>query len=150
MANFQDILSKPSASIETPKALPVGTYLCIIDGQPEFAKIGKNQTDCINFSLKPVQAQPDVDQEQLQAALNVNGAVSALADKKIRHRLFVTEESVWRLKKFLDDCGVEEGTKSLGERIPESMGKQVLVTMGHRASDDGTQIFGEVKQTAKV
>lgn len=150
MANFQDILSKPSASIEAPKALPVGTYLCIVDGQPEFAKIGKNQTDCINFSLKPVQAQGDVDQTQLQAALNVNGAISALADKKIRHRLFVTEDSVWRLKQFLDNCGVEEGSKSLGERIPEVMGKQVLVTMGHRASEDGTQIFGEVKATAKV
>lgn len=151
MANFQDILSKPAANIEPPKPLPVGTYLCIIDGQPEFAKIGKEQTDCLNFKLKPIQAQPDVDQTALQEALVVNGAPSALGDKSIRHRLFITEASIWRLKQFLvDHLGIEQGTKSLGELIPESQGRQVLVTLGHRASDDGQQVFTEVKATAKV
>lgn len=150
MASFQDILSKPAASIEPPKALPVGTYLCIIDGQPEFTKVGKNQTDALKIGFKPVQAQPDVDQEQLQSALSVNGAVSALADKKINQNYFITENAVFRLKALMEHCGIELGTKPLGELIPELMGKQVLVTMGHRASDDGQMIFGEVKGTAKV
>ncbi len=150
MANFQDILSKPSASIEAPSALPAGTYLCIIDGQPEFVKVGKNQTDAVKVVLKPVQAQPDVDQEALQKALVVNGAVSALQDKKINQNYFITEAAVWRLKDFLDNCGVDEGTKTLGERIPDLMGKQVLISLGHRSSDDGKQVFNEVKGSAKV
>lgn len=156
MANFQDILSKPSAAIEAPKALPPGTYLCIVEGQPAFSKVGQNQTDVVDFILKPMQAQGDVDADALAACLAVKDAAGnvigakPLADRKIRHRLFVTEDSVYRVKNFLDHCDVEEGTRSLGERIPMAMGKQVLATMGHKSSNDGTQIYGEVKSTAKV
>lgn len=147
MANFQDVLNKPASAIEAPKPLPVGTYLAIVDGQPEFAKIGKDQTDCLNFKLKLLQAQPDVDPASLSETLN--GA--SLADKSITHRLFITEAAVWRLKQFLvDHLGIEEGTSTLGELIPQAMGRQVLVTLGHRASADGQQIFTDVKATAKV
>lgn len=146
MASFQEILNKPAASVEPPSPLPVGTYLCIVDGQGEYKKMGKNNTDVLELSLKPIQPQPDVDQEALATALKDK----SLQDKPIRHRLFITDDAVWRLRKFIEDCGIEVGTRSLGELVMELPGKQVLVTMGHRASDDGTQIFGEVKNTAKV
>jgi len=146
MANFQDVLNKPATDVKPPEPLPPGTYLCIVDGPGEFAKIGKNQTDCINWKLKPMQAQPDVD----QAALTQSLQGKTLQEKTIRHRSFITEESVWRLKEFLSHLGIEEGSKTLGEMIPEAPGHQVLVTVGHRASEDGTQVFQEVKSTAKV
>lgn len=145
MSNLTDILNRPTTNIEPPKPLPPGTYLCIVDGQPEIAKIGKNNTDCVNFSLKVIQAQPDVDQEALANALGT----SALSDKKIRHRLFLTDESLWRMKQFLvDHLGLPDAT--IGQLLPESMGKQVLVNIGHRPNEDGTQVFTEVKSTAKV
>lgn len=146
MPSFQDVLNKPAADVKAPSPLPVGTYLCLVDGPGEFGKIGQKQTDCINWKLKPMQAQDDVNQADLATALN--GA--ALQDKVIRHRSFITEESVWRLKQFLEHLGIEEGSKSLGEMIPEAQGKQVLATVGHRTSEDGTQVFQEVKATAKV
>src|SRR5688572_19943486 len=98
MASFQELLSKNSAEVKPPKPLPPGSYLCIVSGQPEFAKIGAQQTDCINFPLQPVQALEDVDQDQLQVALD--GA--ALNEKKINYRLFVTDAALWRLTKFLE------------------------------------------------
>lgn len=152
MANFQDILQKTSAEVEAPKAMPVGTYLCIIDGPPEITKRGKNGTECIIFKMKPMQAQGDVSQEELQAFLKGR----SLSEFKIENVLWGTndpakEDNVkWRLKQFLDNCGIEEGTKSLGERVSEAMGKQVLINMGARPSEDGTQIFAEVKGSAKV
>lgn len=146
MSNFTDILNKPAASIEAPKPLPVGTYLCLVDGPGEMGKIGKDQTDCVNFKLKCAQAQPDVDQAQLVEALK--GA--SLQDKTIRHRLFITEAAAFRLRKFLEDCGIEAGTKSLGEMISEAPGHQVMVTLGHRSSDDGQMVYMEVKDTAKI
>jgi len=146
MANFQDVLNKPATDVKPPEPLPPGTYLCIVDGPGEFAKIGQKQTDCINWKLKPMQAQPDVDQAALTQALQGK----TLQEKMIRHRSFITEESVWRLKEFLAHLGVEEGSKTLGEMLPEAPGRQVLVTVGHRASEDGTQVFQEVKSTAKV
>jgi hypothetical protein len=142
--NFQDILNKPIDQIEAPKALPMGTYLCLVDGQPEQTTIGKNNTPCINFNLKPVQA-VKVDDAELQKVLNGK----ALQDMKIRHRLFVTADAAYRLKSFLiDTLGIDP--KPIIQMLPESMGKQLYVDLGHRSSDDGTQIFNDVKGTAKV
>ena len=147
MASFQDVLNKPAAEIEPPKALPVGTYLCLVNGQPEITQRGKNNNYCAIFKLKPVQAQQDVDQSALSETLKGAG----LGDKNINHTLWITDDAAWRLDQFLaEHLGIDKGTKTLGEMIPEAMGKQVLVTLGHRASDDGKQVFAEVKGTARV
>jgi hypothetical protein len=146
MANFQDILNKPADQIEAPKPLPVGTYVVLVEGQPEHKQMGKNNTDCFEFPLKFLQAGPDVDQQALLE--NLNG--KSLQDRKLKHRLFVTDDAVWRLKQFLEHLGIEIGSRGLGECIPESMGRQVMLTIGHRASDDGQQVFMDVKGTAKV
>jgi hypothetical protein len=99
----------------------------------------------VNFNLKPVQAGKDVDQAQLKEVLNGD----ALQDKKIRHRLFITNDSKHRLKKFLvDDLGVEPS--NFRQMIPESMGKQVMVTLTHQSSADGTTVYTNVKSTARV
>ena len=80
MANFQDILNKPIDDIKAPSALPTGTYLCLIDGQPEHGPVGKKETPAAIFNFKPMQAMTDVDPQLLQTALDG----SSLADKKIR------------------------------------------------------------------
>src|SRR5262249_40174387 len=101
---FSEILSMTLEEIETPKALPIGTYLCIVKGQPEITQIGPNKTNCVIFNLEPVQAGTDVDQSQLREVLNGE----ALLDRKIVHRMFVTDKSKHRIKKFLaDDLGID-------------------------------------------
>lgn len=151
--NFTDVLSKPAAEVIPPRPLPVGTYLAIVDGQPEITKVGKNQTDCINFHMKLMQAQGDVDQAALVEALNGK----ALADYKVKHTLWGTNdpskiETVrYFITEFLsNDLGIEKGDRTIGQMLPEAMGKQVLLTIGHRPSEDGKIIYLEVKGTAKV
>jgi hypothetical protein len=120
----------------------------MVDGQPEFVKVGQNQTDAVNFNIKLLQAMK-VDDDQLDEYLNG----SSLSDKHIRHRLFLTKDAVYRLKKFLvNDLGIEfdEGKTSVGAAIPEAMGKQFVLELGHQSSQDGQQIFNVVKSTAKV
>ena len=147
MASFQDVLNKPAAEIEPPKALPVGTYLCLVDGQPEITQRGKNNNYCAIFKLKIAQAQPDVDQQALQETLKGG----SLQDKRLNHTLWITDDAAWRLDQFLaEHLGIEKGKKTLGEMVPEAAGRQVYVTIGHRASEDGKQIYAEVKNTAKV
>jgi hypothetical protein len=146
--SFQEILNQPLSEIEAPKAAPIGTYLGMVDGQPEFVKVGQNQTDAVNFNIKLLQA-VKVDDNQLSEYLNG----SPLSDKHIRHRLFLTKDSRYRVKQFLvDHLGIQfdEGKTSLGQAIPEAMGKQVILELGHRSSQDGTQIYNEVKSTAKA
>jgi hypothetical protein len=145
MANFMDILNQPADDIKVPQALPTGTYLCIIDGQPEITKVGKKETDAVIFSFKPVQPTEDVDQQALQTALDG----SALADKKIRYTMWGTPDAAYRIKNFLvDHLGIP--STSLGQMIPQAMGKQVLVNIGHRTDGNPPQIYMDVKSTAKA
>lgn len=147
MPSFQDILNTPATEIKPPEALPIGTYLAIVDGQPELAQRGKNNNNCAIFKLKPIQAQPDVDQQLLMQSLNG----SSLQDKVIYHTLWLTDDSKWRCMQFLaDHLGIEKGKKTLGEMIPEAMGKQVLVTLSHYTTQDGKRVGHQVKDTAKV
>jgi hypothetical protein len=143
--SFEDILNQPLADIEAPKALPIGTYLGIIDGQPEFVKLGQNQTDAVQMNIKPIKA-IKVDEKQLSEVLN--GA--ALSDKRIRHRVFITQDSKHRLKQFLvDHLGISADIP-VKQGIAEAMGKQLVVELGHQSSTDGTQVFNTVKSTANV
>jgi len=143
--SFQDILNQPLSEIEAPKAAPVGTYLGLIEGQPEFVKLGQNQTDAVQMNIKPIKA-IKVDEKQLSEVLN--GA--ALSDKRIRHRVFITQDSKHRLKQFLvDHLGISADIP-VKQGIAEAMGKQLVVELGHQSSTDGTQVFNTVKSTANV
>jgi hypothetical protein len=142
--SFQDILSE-TAIAEPPAALPVGEYLAIVDGPAEITEVGKNNYKAAIFNMKPIQAQSTVDQSALLEALNG----SSLQDKKIRYTMWLTPDARWRLDAFLGHLGVKEGI-SRGERIAEAMGKQVLITVGHRTGNDGKQVFADIKSTAKV
>jgi len=147
MASFESILDKPVDAIKPPEALPVGTYLCIVDGPGEYVKVGKNDTPAFRVAFKPLQAQADVDQEKLAEILNGQ----ALNDKKINANFFVTDAASYRLKDFcIDSLGIEGTGKSLRQVASEIQGKQVLVNLGHRASDDGKAIYNEVKSYARV
>ena len=145
--SFEQLLKTPLEDFKAPQALPPGTYLCIVDGQPEFVEVGQKQTKAVNFMLKPISPGPDVDERQLKEILDGE----PLQDKKIRHRLFMTKDSMHRLGKFLNnDLGIAFNGRSAEELIPESMGKQVYAKIAHTASQDGTQIYMNVTSTAKV
>lgn len=145
-ASFQDILNTTASDIKPPKALPAGDYICVVDGQPEITKIGQKQTNAVIFSLKPMQAKESVNKDLLIEALDGK----ALQDKKIRHTVFVTPDSKYRIKQFLvDHLGLDKDT-AIGQLIPQAMGRQVVVNVGHKASEDGTTVYQEVKATAHV
>jgi hypothetical protein len=144
--SFKEILDMQLTEIKSSQALPVGTYLCKVWGQPDIGQVGKNQTDCVTFTLKVLQAQPDVDETQLADVINGG----ALSDRTITHRMFVTDRSKHRIKKFLvDDLGLDP-TQSLREAINEAMGKDVLVRLTHQIGQDQQTIFENVLSTARV
>jgi hypothetical protein len=144
MSNFQEILNKPSTSIEKPKPVPVGTYLGLVTGQPRFDKSKQKQTDFVEYTVKLLQPREDVNQDDLLAMGGLDG-------KTMRLTYYITDDATWRLKQFLvEHLGIEEGSKTLGQMIPEAMGKQVYVTVSHQASQDGTAVYANASGTAKV
>ena len=140
--DFSKILSKQADQIEKPKPLPVGTYLCNNPQLPKFIGVGKNETPCAEFGLVILAPQEDVAAEDVQAYGEVRG-------KNIRHRMFLTEGTEFRTKEELVNAfGVQEEGMSLGQMFNETINRQVLVTIKHRPSDDGMNMYHEVEKLA--
>lgn len=139
--DFSKILGKQAEAIEKPKPLPIGTYLCNNPKLPDFKAIGKNETPAAEFGLV-ILAPVEVDMQELQEYGEIKG-------KNIRHRMFLTEGTEYRTKEELVNAfGVEEAGKTLGQLFNETINKQVIVTIRHRPSDDGTEIYHEVEALA--
>jgi len=151
-ADFSAILERAPSEVERPKALPTGTYLVVVKGQPQFDKSTKKQTPFAKFNLGFLQALEDVDEEELEQALtSAEGTKTALTEKSINHTLYLTENSAWRLDEFLEHCGIElDGKKSRSQMIEETPGCQLLISIKHRASEDGQSVFAEIGKTAKA
>jgi hypothetical protein len=116
----------------------------IVDGQPIYAQAGAKETHCVDFNLKPIQAL-DVDPNQLAKALNGG----PLSDKRIRHRLFITPDSVHRLKRFLlNDLGIAPTT--ISQMVSEAPGKEGIVKITHQHSKNSDAVYMNVESTEKV
>lgn len=140
--NFGALLDRPAADIERPKPLPQGSYTCVVKGLPRYDKSSKKHTEFVEFTLQPLTAGDDVDQEDL-------AAMGGIMNKTIRATYYVTEDSLWRLKKFLEDLGIEE-SGSLRSMIDEAPGRQVIAYMKHEGSDDGQAVYAKLSNTAPV
>ena len=142
-ANFGSILDVDPDLILPPKLLPVGTYLCLVQGLPRLDKSSKKQTEFVEFTLKVLEAYKDVDADELEE-------IGGIVDKTIKATYYLTPDSTIFLKNFLfNDLGLEnEG--SLRPSLEKAMGNEVLATVRHEPSQDGTRMFARVGSTAPV
>lgn len=142
--NFAEILGKQSESIEKPKPLPVGDYIMLNPKLPEFKGIGKNETPAAVFSFTVVAPTESVDQDQLAEYGEYKG-------KTQRWNAFLSEASLFRTKEQICEAfGIEEAGKTLGVIFNETINQQIIVSIGHRPSEDGTDIYAEVTGIAHV
>lgn len=143
--NFASILDMPAAEIKRPAAMPVGSYVAVVQGLPRFDKSTKKGTDYAEFTLKFLQAGEDVDAEAL-------AAIGGLADKSIKHTFYLTEKSAYRLTEFLtEDLQIEnDGSKTVRELVDESPSRQCVVVIKHVASEDGKSVYANIASTAAV
>lgn len=145
MSTFQEILTRPSSDTEKPKPLPVGTYLAMVKGQYEKVT-AKTGTEGVKFTLQLLAADEDVDETALAECLKGK----PLSSRELKNTFWVTEDSAWRLGKFLEDLGFEPGAASYEQMMAAAPGQQVKVHLKHRASDDGSSVFAEISSTAPV
>lgn len=140
--NFGALLDKAPSEVERPKPLPEGQYLWVIQGLPEFGKSSKKQTEFAAFTLKCLQAGPDVDPDQL-------AEMGGIADKTTKATFYITEGSLYRLKDFLEYCGIEKGP-SLRAMIEEAQNCQVVGYIRHEPSNDGESVFARCDKFASA
>lgn len=148
MSSFQEILNKPSEDIKPPKPLPVGTYLCVVDGMPEIKQMGKAGNSAAILKYKFMQPQPDVDQKDLMEVLTEAG--KSLQEFSVPENLWLTDAAAFRAKDRLISLGVSSEGKTLGQMLNEVAGHQGYVSISHRPSEDGKTFFMEVKNVATV
>jgi hypothetical protein len=141
MPSFEEILNMPASEIKPPKAFPVGTYHCIVDGIPSHEKSTQRGTDSFQFKFKIIGPYKDVD-PAAAAEAQVQGAI-------ILQDFYVTDKATWRLVEMLKDH-LDIPETNLKEMISQAPNKQLLVTLRHEASPDGKRVFHRVASTAHV
>jgi hypothetical protein len=142
--SFGALLNTPPSETERPKPLPQGSYTAMVQGLPRMDKSAKKQTEFVEFTLKLLSANEDVDEEEL-------AAMGGLADKTIKDTYYLTDNSLWRLKDFLINCGIDvDNAESYSVALEETPGKQIGVFIKHEASQDGTSVFARVGKTFVV
>ncbi len=140
--NIASLLDRPTDDVKPPPLLPVGSYLTILQGLPESIESSKKKTPGLRFLHKIVAPLDDVDPDAL--ALIENGVTG----KVIRNDMWVTEESLFMLKQFLGDCGIELEGKSLMACVDETPNREIVIVIKHDVIGDGDRFIAKVGRTA--
>lgn len=142
--NFSDILDQPISEAEKPKPLPVGSYVCAVQTPPRMDASSQKGTKFVEFTLKVLKPSDDVDTDELKA----QGGIGA---RTLRTTYYLTDGAKWRLRKFIEDCGVDfDEDATFSEGIASLSGAQVIAIVEHTPSKDGSQLFANVKDTMPV
>ncbi len=146
--NFASVLDMPMDSIEKPKPLPAGSYICVIAGLPTFGESTKKKTKFAEFTYNVVGLGPDFEgDEEKQAAIEEMGGFQG---KTIRDTYYLTPDAAYRLKEMLTNAGVETEGRTMNECIADSPNQQLLVNIKHEPSQDGTKVYANVSGTAPI
>lgn len=138
--NFGSLLDTKADDVERPKARPEGSYLFVVKGMPRMDKSSKKQTEFVEFTLACVKAGNDVDEEMLKEA-------GGIADWTTRATYYLTDGALWRLKDFLESCGITVEGRTLREALDDTPNCQVGGYIKHEPSQDGETIFARLGKT---
>jgi hypothetical protein len=142
MADFNAILNKGVEEAERPKPLPAGTYRAKIEGH-EFGESRQKGTPYCRVRLNPIEAQDDVDGEQLDEVLKQTDG--DLSKKLVSSDFYLTEQAMWRLREFMENTlGIKTSGRTFAETIPEMDGMTCLVSITHQSSQDGKETYANV------
>ncbi len=142
--NFGSLLDEAPTEVDRPKPLPEGSYLWRVTGMPRYDKSSKKGTEFTEFTLTCIAAGEDVDHEALAEMGGIEG-------KTQRATFYHTEDSIYRLDEFHENCGLDiEEAKSRRQRNEDCVNAEVGGYIRHEASQDGTTIFARIGRTFKA
>ncbi len=148
--SFESILDTPADAVERPKPGPAGTYSVIVRGMPEHGVSTLKKTPFVRFTYVFQAAGEDVDEDELKEWLtDKNGNVTALNSRSIKDTYYTTTDALWRLTDTLENMGISLDDKTVRAALDETPNSALNILVSHRASEDGTQVFAEVKRVLK-
>ena len=152
--NFADALDTKISDIEPPVMLPQGTYTWTVFKTPkvEQLKSAKGEWDVVNFPIRAVSAENDVDADELAEFGDLKAAINRISF------MFSTDpddennrkETMDRMVKFMSDTlGVESNDDTtVKEQLANSVNHQFMALATWRP--DGDRTFIDVKNYSAV
>lgn len=152
---FTDALDRSLENIKRPPNPPVGHYVMQVKKHPEnssFEARNSGKTfDRLEFTLVIVEAKDDVDPEELEEYGDPAGFAlrkSFLFDNDDDNAY---EKSLYNLRRFLEQLGVQASGESLSEALAQSVGAQCIGELKHRAdNEDAEVIYAELGRTSAL
>lgn len=123
MANFSELLDKPLDDVKRPPSLPAGTYGAIIK-QFEPTESGEKKTPGIKFHFHNLSPGADIDPSDL---VDSEGAPINLAAKQLSTTFWLTPDSEYRLKEFIESLGVDTKGKTYKSILPDTINQSVVL-----------------------
>ena len=77
--NFSDMLDKRAADVEVPLDLPRGTYIWAVSKIPTASQTASGEWNIVEFPIKSVSAEDDVDPDEIEEFGNVSGQPSRIS-----------------------------------------------------------------------
>lgn len=139
--DFAKLLSKPLDDVKKPPAWPAGTYLGRVT-KFEFGDQNKNNTPYARFFIKVTVAGPGLEAEEVVGIDFTKG-------REFRKDFYLSEDAEWRLKEFIESCGVPTQGRTFAETVPECANAQVQIEViqqnSQRNAEELVNFAGEVK-----
>ena len=142
-ANLSVILDRPATEFNAPPPMPTGGDHCVVSGLPEQIESSVKKTPGFRFLLKPVAVDEDVDAQELET-------IGGLEGKMIRNDMWLTENSAFMLREFLEHCGIDSEGKTLSQMIDECPNTEVMVYIKHTPLQGRDGFRAEVAKTAPM
>lgn len=139
--DFAKLLSKPLDDVKKPPAWPAGTYLGVVS-KHEFGDNNKNSTPYARITIKVTQAGPGLEPSELEG-------IDLTKGREFRKDFYLTEDADWRLKEFIESCGIPTTGRTFAETVPELLNAQVQLEIiqqnSQRNAEELVNFAGEVK-----
>lgn len=143
--DFESVLQTQADTIEKPPLMPEGGYSTVIK-KFELGESSKKKTKFVDFTVGIQAPMDDVDQSIIDEI-----GMDKIIGKERNVTFYLTPDALWRLTDFLgDDVGLDKGGKSIEQLINEAVGQEVGITIRHKPTADGTDMYPEVSGTFAV
>ena len=137
--DFNEALNQKASDIEKPPLMPQGTYVWEVTKVPAITTSKSGEWDIAEFLVKAIQAEDDVDEDDLAefgAVTQARNKVSFMFSKNEDNKTD-NENMLYRLKSFLTETlGIEEGDLTLKELMADAPGKMFLAQAVWRPDRD--------------
>ena len=157
MLSFATALNREVETIKRPPPLPVGSYVFRVTKLPDppekfTAKASGVAFERLTFVCAALSALDDVAPEELAAFGDPAGTPSSHTFLFNTQDETAFEGTLNRVKSFMEQCGIDMTTGTLGEKLIEIPNAQFGATISHRLdpNDPSGVPFAQIDRTFKL